>query len=159
MIRGIEQAASAMVARSRQQDAVANNMANAETAGFKRQSVFMRQLQVAQNQDQRSWLLPMQQGTYIDFNKGYLEMSNVEVVDEMPKMMIAQRAFEINSKAVQTADQMAVVANGIEVRRQGVAMADAQLGQSVRVDRRTIISATAAGSNMCVMGLQESTYA
>jgi flagellar basal-body rod protein FlgG len=39
-------------------------------------------------------------------NQGYLEMSNVEVVEEMVKMIVAQRAFEINSKAVQTSDQM-----------------------------------------------------
>ena len=65
-----------MVARSRQQDAVANNMANAETSGFKRQSVFMRQLQAAQASGGQSWLMPMQQGTYIDFSQGPLDATN-----------------------------------------------------------------------------------
>ena len=37
---------------------------------------------------------------------GYLEGSNVQVVDEMVKMIMAQRAYEINSKAIQTGDQM-----------------------------------------------------
>ncbi len=46
-------------------------------------------------------------------NQGYLEMSNVEVVEEMVKMIVAQRAFEINSKAVQTSDQMAELANNM----------------------------------------------
>jgi flagellar basal-body rod protein FlgG len=46
--------------------------------------------------------------------QGYLEMSNVEVVDEMVKMIVAQRAFEINSKAVQTSDQMAELANNMK---------------------------------------------
>ncbi|MDR3562507.1 MAG: flagellar basal-body rod protein FlgG [Negativicutes bacterium] len=36
----------------------------------------------------------------------YLEMSNVQVVDEMVSMIVAQRAYEINSKAVQTCDDM-----------------------------------------------------
>jgi flagellar basal-body rod protein FlgG len=47
-------------------------------------------------------------------NQGYLEMSNVEVVEEMVKMIVAQRAFEISSKAVQTSDQMAELANNMK---------------------------------------------
>ncbi len=37
---------------------------------------------------------------------GYIENSNVSVVDQMVAMITAQRAFEANSKAVTTADQM-----------------------------------------------------
>jgi flagellar basal-body rod protein FlgG len=38
--------------------------------------------------------------------QGYLEMSNVNVVQEMVNMIISQRAYEINSKSIQTSDQM-----------------------------------------------------
>lgn len=38
--------------------------------------------------------------------QGYLEMSNVNVMEEMVNMIITQRAYELNSKAIQTADQM-----------------------------------------------------
>ena len=38
--------------------------------------------------------------------QGALEGSNVQVVEEMVNMIVAQRAFEMNSKAIQTADQM-----------------------------------------------------
>jgi len=38
--------------------------------------------------------------------QGYLESSNVSVVTEMVNMITAQRAYEINSKAVQAADEM-----------------------------------------------------
>jgi flagellar basal-body rod protein FlgG len=38
--------------------------------------------------------------------QGFLEMSNVKVVEEMVNMIIAQRAYEVNSKAVQTGDQL-----------------------------------------------------
>ena len=47
-------------------------------------------------------------------NQGYLEMSNVQVVDEMVNMIIAQRAYEMNSKAIQTADDMSQVANNLK---------------------------------------------
>lgn len=38
--------------------------------------------------------------------QGFLEMSNVEVVDEMVNMIVGQRAYEMNSKAIQTSDSM-----------------------------------------------------
>lgn len=44
---------------------------------------------------------------------GYLETSNVEIVTEMVNLIIAQRAFELNSKTVETADQMWGIANNI----------------------------------------------
>lgn len=46
--------------------------------------------------------------------QGYLEMSNVSVVDEMVNMITAQRAYEINSKAIQTADDMLQAANNLK---------------------------------------------
>jgi len=38
--------------------------------------------------------------------QNYLEMSNVQVVEEMVNMIVAQRAYEINSKAITTSDTM-----------------------------------------------------
>lgn len=46
--------------------------------------------------------------------QGYLEMSNVQVVDEMVKMISAQRAYEISSKTIQTADEMLQGANNLK---------------------------------------------
>lgn len=43
--------------------------------------------------------------------QGFLEMSNVSVVEEMVNMIAAQRAYEINSKAIQTTDDMLQTAN------------------------------------------------
>ncbi|MDY0110490.1 MAG: flagellar basal-body rod protein FlgG [Candidatus Krumholzibacteria bacterium] len=37
---------------------------------------------------------------------GFLEMSNVETVDELVRMITAQRAYELNSKTIGVADQM-----------------------------------------------------
>lgn len=44
----------------------------------------------------------------------YLEMSNVSVVQEMVDMITAQRAYEINSKSIQTADNMLQIAVGLK---------------------------------------------
>jgi flagellar basal-body rod protein FlgG len=38
--------------------------------------------------------------------QGYLETSNVNVVQELVTMIQTQRAYEMNSKAIQTSDQM-----------------------------------------------------
>ncbi|OAQ20478.1 flagellar basal-body rod protein FlgG [Thermosulfurimonas dismutans] len=46
--------------------------------------------------------------------QGYLEMSNVDVVEEMVKMIITQRAYEANSKGILTADQMLELANNLK---------------------------------------------
>jgi flagellar basal-body rod protein FlgG len=45
---------------------------------------------------------------------GYLEMSNVETVDELVRMITAQRAYELNSKTITMADQMLQTANNIK---------------------------------------------
>ncbi len=44
----------------------------------------------------------------------YLEGSNVQVADEMVNLIIAQRAYELNSKAITTADSMLDTANNLK---------------------------------------------
>ena len=41
----------------------------------------------------------------------FLETSNVDITEEMVNMIITQRAFEVNSKAVQTADRLLEIGN------------------------------------------------
>jgi flagellar basal-body rod protein FlgG len=38
--------------------------------------------------------------------QGYIETSNVNIVEEMVNLIVAQRAYEINSKSIQTSDEM-----------------------------------------------------
>ncbi len=45
--------------------------------------------------------------------QGSLEASNVEIVQEMVDMITAMRAYEINSKAIKTSDEMGQIANNI----------------------------------------------
>ncbi len=46
--------------------------------------------------------------------QGYLEKSNVDVVQEMINLIVSQRAYEINSKAVKTADELLAMTNNIK---------------------------------------------
>ncbi|MFA9461471.1 flagellar basal-body rod protein FlgG [Thiohalorhabdus methylotrophus] len=46
--------------------------------------------------------------------QGFLEKSNVSVVREMVNMISGQRAYEVNSKAIKTSDQMLQMANNLK---------------------------------------------
>ena len=43
----------------------------------------------------------------------FLEMSNVSVVDEMVNMITAQRAYEINARAIRVGDDMMQMTNDL----------------------------------------------
>jgi len=47
-------------------------------------------------------------------SQGFIEMSNVNIVEEMVNMIVSQRAYEINSKAVQAADEMLQTATNLK---------------------------------------------
>jgi flagellar basal-body rod protein FlgG len=57
--------------------------------------------------------IPAQNG-FGSLNQGFLELSNVKVVEEMVNLILAQRAYEVNSKAVQAADEMLQQANNLK---------------------------------------------
>ncbi len=54
------------------------------------------------------------QNGFGELAQGYLEMSNVKVVEEMVNLIKAQRAYEVNSKAIQAADEMMQRSNQIK---------------------------------------------
>lgn len=49
-----------------------------------------------------------------EIHQGYLESSNVDIVEEMIAMIAAQRAYEINSKTVKTVEDMMTIANNLK---------------------------------------------
>ena len=62
----------------------------------------------------------MNEATNNNLNKsvvrqGYLEGSNVQVADEMVNLIVAQRAYELNSKAITTTDDM--MSTAVQVKR------------------------------------------
>lgn len=46
--------------------------------------------------------------------QGYLEGSNVQIADEMVNLIVAQRAYEMNSKVITTSDEMLQQANQLK---------------------------------------------
>lgn len=46
--------------------------------------------------------------------QGFVEMSNVNVVEEMVNMIVSQRAYEVCSKAIQTTDEFLQIANNMK---------------------------------------------
>ncbi len=46
--------------------------------------------------------------------QGYLENSNINVVEEMVNMIVGQRAYEANSKVIKAADEMLQLANNVK---------------------------------------------
>jgi flagellar basal-body rod protein FlgG len=56
--------------------------------------------------------LPGQDG-FGTIAQGFLEQSNVKVVEELVNMIVAQRAYEINSRAVQASDDMLQAASNL----------------------------------------------
>lgn len=49
-----------------------------------------------------------------EIRQGHIEASNVNVISEMVKMIVAQRAYEINSKSIVTSDTMLGIASALK---------------------------------------------
>jgi flagellar basal-body rod protein FlgG len=45
--------------------------------------------------------------------QGYLEASNVKLVDEMVSLMVAQRAYEVSAKVIQISDELMSMSNNL----------------------------------------------
>ena len=76
MIKGIHAAASSMLPRIQKQETIANNLANVNTPGYKRESVFLQQfnaLKSRQNKTESDWQVPMVDNVYTDYSRGALE--------------------------------------------------------------------------------------
>lgn len=83
MLKGIYNTASSMVPRMRKQEVIANNMANAETVGYKKDSLFLRvfkkEQEVSLKGMQPSWEVRMIDKLYTDYSGGSLEATGREL--------------------------------------------------------------------------------
>lgn len=76
MIKGIYKTAASMAPRERLQEIIANNLANAETTGFKKDSLFLRIVKDQQNVTSKlnpPWEVRMIDKIYTDYSEGSLE--------------------------------------------------------------------------------------
>jgi len=80
MIKGIYTSGSGMLPRVLKQEVFANNMANVNTVGYKKDNVFLHQLENAKQKaglvTDLDWEIPMVDDVYIDFGQGQLRQTN-----------------------------------------------------------------------------------
>ena len=79
MIKGLFRSASGMLPAIKKQETVANNIANANTAGFKKDGVFTRELSRAQRQSiptQSEWQQPMVDHLWTDYTGGSFDRTD-----------------------------------------------------------------------------------
>ncbi|UCD17476.1 MAG: flagellar basal-body rod protein FlgF [Candidatus Zixiibacteriota bacterium] len=79
MIKGLYRSASAMIPRIKQQETIANNLANAAAPGFKRDKVFSKELsrvQAKQAMSRSDWQTPMIDQVYADHSQGTLDRTD-----------------------------------------------------------------------------------
>ena len=82
MIKGLYRSGSAMIPRIRQQETIANNLANVSTPGYKKDSIFTRELTRAQAKTaprRTDWETPMINQVYTDFDQGNLDKTGNEL--------------------------------------------------------------------------------
>jgi len=76
MIEGLFISASGMLPKSSRQEAIANNLANSEVPGFKRDSLFMREVGEARKRlsgDYPEWRINRLEGSWTDFEQGQVK--------------------------------------------------------------------------------------
>jgi flagellar basal-body rod protein FlgC len=119
--------ASGLIAERTRMDVTAQNLANAQSTGYRRQDVVLRQAgggfanvlgqaigssgargdEVAEVvTDQGAQRRVYDPGHQDADAQGYVELPNVNAVTEMTDLISASRAYEANATAIQTAKQM-----------------------------------------------------
>jgi flagellar basal-body rod protein FlgC len=119
--------ASGLIAERARMDVTAQNLANAQSTGYRRQDVVLRQagggfasvlgqaigssgtrgVEVSEVVTDQSPQRRVYDPGHPDADaQGYVELPNVNAVTEMTDLISASRAYEANATAIQTAKQM-----------------------------------------------------
>lgn len=108
MISAMNTALSGLQATSTRVNTTANNVANLNTDGFKKSRVVLAE-QVPQGVKATVEKVETP-GSVVQEQTSdgmeYVEKSNVDLVEEMPSMMLSQHTYSANLKTLQTADEM-----------------------------------------------------
>jgi flagellar basal-body rod protein FlgF len=153
VLKGIAAAASGMLPQLKRQEVISNNLANAATAGYKRDRLFVQELDQAQARtapNEADWEMPHQIGIRVDFSAGPMERTgnpyDVAIAGDGFFVVESQGAerftrnghFEVNPDGVlSTVDGDPVMGEGGEIRLSAGDVAIATDG-TVAVDGRTI---------------------
>ena len=125
MIKGIYTSASAMRTGIARQDITANNLANANTTGFKRDRLFVSELiQAGQNPQEQSLLEPVEASRFVEFTPGSLNPTG----SDMDFAIQGEGFFEVTGE-----NGPLYTRNGRFLRNEEGTMVDA-LGRTVQGD-------------------------
>jgi flagellar hook protein FlgE len=108
MISAYQSALSALKAYGTRIQSNANNVANADTDGFKKTRVILSE---AAPQGVKADVEKINTPGPVAFTEtggeeGMVEMSNVDIGRELPEMALNSRMYEANLKTIQTVDEM-----------------------------------------------------
>ena len=109
MIRPTSSALAALRAISTKVEATADNVANLETEGYKKNRVTITENpagEPAARNEKVNTPGPLVQQQAADGSTETVELSNVELTEEIPNLALSRRFFQANLKTVQTEDQM-----------------------------------------------------
>jgi flagellar basal-body rod protein FlgF len=142
-----------MLPQLKRQEVISNNLANAATAGYKRDRLFVQELDQAQARtapNEADWHMPQQIGVRVDFSAGPMERTgnpyDIAIAGDGFFVVESQGAerysrnghFQVNEEGVLgTADGNSVMGQGGEIRLPAGNVAIASDG-TVAVDGRTI---------------------
>jgi len=132
MLKGIAAAASGMMPHLKRQEVIANNLANAATAGFKRDRLFVEKLDAAQRAAApkgEAWQLANSVGIVVDFAQGPLDRTHnpLDVALSGEGFLVVETPggerytrnghFSVDSDGLLiTSDQQPVLGEGGEIR-------------------------------------------
>src|SRR5437763_1075555 len=115
MLYGLYLSATGVMTNSYRQDVIANNLANAETVGFKKDmALFKERLTAAQEMRKGpSWTDPLMEqiggGTFATpasvLRSEFVERANVDPAIELTSLMETQRQLEANANMIRYQDQ------------------------------------------------------
>ena len=168
MIKGIYNTAASMIPRVRKQEVIANNLANAETAGFKKDSMFLRvfkneqNLKGLKNLQGPSWEVRMIDKLYIDQTEGALEATgrDLDLAIQGDGFFVLQtpngEAYTRNGAFTVGPDGTLVSADGFPVLSEGgpITLTDEKV--SIGSDGMITMGTTSIG-RLRIVGFDEST--
>jgi len=104
MISGISASLSALFAFGTKLSGIAHNVANSDTNGFKKTTATIKEDSLGL--PQVNLMKSDSPGAIVQVEGLLKETSNVDLAEEFPQMMIAQRGYEANIKALKVQDDV-----------------------------------------------------
>ena len=104
MVSGINSTLAALFTFGKKLSTTAGNVANVNTDGYKKRVASINDN--SEGQPQLEVRESNEPGALIQENGVMRETSNVDLAEELPQMIVAQRGYEANIKALETQDQV-----------------------------------------------------